>query len=394
MFADHYINRNQVQAEILVPPHPGLGMVIVIPCYREPDILLTLQSVANCQLPDCHVEIIILINHSESESGAVVEQNFFTRQIISDWIEKQHSDRILFHVIGPVELRKKWAGAGLARKRGMDEAIFRFNQIGKPDGIIVSLDADTLVETNYLLEIENYYRINTLHVGATIRFSHQTDGLTGKHLQGIKLYEQYMEYYKLAMEFTGYPYAMFTVGSAFSVKAEPYVMRGGMNRRKAGEDFYFLQNLVQVGVVGEITSTVVHPSARLSDRVPFGTGPLLQKWLEGNEDISITYNFEAFIDLKVFFDIVESLYKINRLQYKELLASLPVSVASYLRETEFMKDLQTLNRNCASLASFKLRFYHTFNAFRILKFLNYSHELFYTKADLPTQMRRLNKVSM
>ena len=52
------------------------------------------------------------------------------------------------------------------------------------------------------------------------------------------------------MKFAGYPWAMYTVGSAFAVTAEAYVKRGGMNRRQAGEDFYFLQNLAHIGTVG------------------------------------------------------------------------------------------------------------------------------------------------
>ena len=66
---------------------------------------------------------------------------------------------------------------------------------------------------------------------------------------------------------------MFTIGSAFAVTANAYIKRGGMTRSQAGEDFYFLQTLAQIGTVGEITTTKVYPSARLSDRIPFGTGP-------------------------------------------------------------------------------------------------------------------------
>ena len=38
----------------------------------------------------------------------------------------------------------KDAGVGLARKTGMDEALYRFNMLGKPEGIILSYDADSL----------------------------------------------------------------------------------------------------------------------------------------------------------------------------------------------------------------------------------------------------------
>ena len=76
----------------------------------------------------------------------------------------------------------------------------RFNLLDKPNGIIVSLDADTLVGKNYLVEIEKHFRENPKHVGATIAFQHQTDGLEEKQLEGIQLYEKYLLYYKNALE--------------------------------------------------------------------------------------------------------------------------------------------------------------------------------------------------
>jgi hypothetical protein len=200
-----------------------------------------------------------------------------------------------------------------------------------------------------------------------------------------------MEYYKNALDFTGYPYPMFTVGSAFAVKAEAYVKRGGMNRRQAGEDFYFLQNLVQIGPVGEITGTTVHPSARLSDRVPFGTGPVLQKWMNGEEDLSKTYNFQAFSDLKQFFNIKHRLFTISEKEYKKLLKELPAPVTLFLKNDDFWIEISDLNKNCSSLKTFQTRFYQKFNAFKILKFLNYTHGKFYQKTDLDAQIIQLFK---
>ena len=273
----------------------------------------------------------------------------------------------------------------------MDEAIRRFNFLNEPNGIIVSLDADTLVEENYLVEIESFFKQNPDHVGATITFSHQIEGLEKKHLEGVQFYEKYMDYYKNALDFAGYPWPMFTVGSAFAVKAEAYVKRGGMNRRQAGEDFYFLQNLVQIGPVGEITGTTVHPSARLSDRVPFGTGPVLQKWMKGEENLSKTYNFQAFNDLKQLFDFKNLLFKISEKEYEELLKKLPASVGIFLKEDNFWFEISDLNKNCSTLPAFQKRFFQKFNAFKILKYLNFSHEKCYQKADLTAQIFQLNK---
>ncbi len=392
MFADKYLARNQVAKRIMKLPAPDLGIAVVVPCYREPDIFNTLHSLSRCRMPGKIVEVIVLINHSEAAPPEVKAQNQQTSAELEAWINEFSTDKLQFFVVGPVELKKKWAGAGMARKAGMDEAVRRFNYLNKPDGIVVSLDADTLVEENYLVEIERYFRKNPSYAGATLSFEHQKEGLEDRHLQGILLYEKYMDYYKRAMGFTGYPYPMFTVGSAFAVTVGAYVKRGGMNRRQAGEDFYFLQNLVQVGTVGEITSTKVYPSSRLSNRVPFGTGPVLQKWMTGESDLLKTYNFDSFIDLKVFFDKISMLFGIREKEYEELLSFLPEPVAVFLKEDYFWNELEDLNNNCASLSSFRLRFFQKFNAFKILKFLNFSHGNFYQKADIADQIFHLNNI--
>lgn len=389
MFANKYLQKQNKEILIESGPNNEIGIIVVIPCFREPDILQTLQSLNSCNLPIQKVEVIILINHSEIAFDEIKEYNLKTKTEIERWISENQNKYIQFYPVGPIELKKKWAGAGLARKSGMDEAVRRFNLLRKPNGKIVSLDADTLVDKNYFAEIENHFKQNPKNVGATISFKHQTAGLEQKQLDGIHLYEKYLEYYKAALHFTGYPYSMFTVGSAFTVTAEAYVKRGGMNRRQAGEDFYFLQNLVQLGTVGEITSTKVYPSARLSDRVPFGTGPILQKWMSGEEDLTETYNLQPFIDLKELFKIKEKFYKIDESQFKKTVFDLPESIQQFIQQDKFWNELNDLNKNCSTLKTFQSRFFQKFNAFKILKYLNFAHEIFYKKADLIEQLALL-----
>ena len=382
MFANKYLKKQNTSSCLHAPVQFNTGIIVVIPCLDEPNILLTLNSLNNCDSPLCMAEVLIVINHSEIASEAIKKSNLKTKSELENWISGIKNEKVKFFVIGPIELQKKWAGAGLARKKGMDEAVRRFNQIQKPDGIIVSLDADTLVEKNYLLEIEKHFSENPKHIGATIAFQHETTGLSPKHLEGIKLYEKYLFYYRAALEYTGYPFAMFTIGSAFAVKAEAYVRRGGMNRRQAGEDFYFLQNLVHIGTVGEITSTKVYPSARLSNRVPFGTGPILQKWMNGEEDLTRTYNFNAFVDLKLFFDMKSDFFQIEQAGYKNLLSTLPKPVSDFLVYDNFWIELEDLNKNCSTLESFQIRFFQKFNAFKILKYLNFVHKKYYETTHL------------
>jgi len=70
-------------------------------------------------------------------------------------------------------LPKKHAGAGLARKIGMDLALHRFNQLNRPDGMILSLDADTQIEKNYFTAIDKDLKSVQEDIsGCIIRFAH------------------------------------------------------------------------------------------------------------------------------------------------------------------------------------------------------------------------------
>jgi hypothetical protein len=389
MFASRYLQKQNKKTLIEPAPQKEVGIIIVIPCIREPNILQTLESLNSCNLATQKVEVIVLINHSETASEEIKEFNLKMKIELDNWVSNVKNSGLYFFVVGPIELQKKWAGAGLARKSGMDEAVRRFNLLENPAGIIVSLDADTLVAKNYLIEIENHFKQNPKNIGATISFEHQKNGLNKKQLEGIQLYEKYLGYYKNALQFAGYPYSMFTIGSAFAATADAYVKRGGMNRRQAGEDFYFLQNLVQQGKVGEISTTKVFPSARLSDRVPFGTGPILQKWMNGEEDLTETYNLQAFIDLKELFDVKEKFYKIDETEFNKIILDLPETVRQFLNDDNFWRELNDLNKNCSTLKTFENRFFQKFNAFKILKYLNFVHEHFYEKANLIDQIEKL-----
>ena len=392
MFANNYLLKNNRVSLIDSKPNPQCNISIVIPCYNEPELLQTLESLKKCSLPDTVVEVIILINQSEDAPLEIKNFNMATKAEADCWIQENSGNRLIFFAIGPVELRKKWAGVGLARKTGMDEAVLRFNHFNRTDGIIVSLDSDSLVEPNYLIEIEKHFKQNPKNVGATILVEHQKEGLSQKQKHGIELYEKYLHYYKDALHFTGYPQAMITIGSAFAVTAEAYVKRGGMNRRQAGEDFYFLQNLAQLGTVGEITATRVFPSARLSNRVPFGTGAAIQKWMAGTEDLTKTYNFKAFTDLKTFFDTNEKLFHTDEEGYLKIVSGMPESILQFVLQDNFWNDLDDLNKNCSSLKSFQIRVFHKFSAFKVLKFMNFAHEQFYKKADLELQCQILKQM--
>ncbi|MEL7589207.1 MAG: glycosyltransferase family 2 protein [Prolixibacteraceae bacterium] len=381
-FARHYIQQHiEVPALIDPGPSPDLGIVVVIPSCDEPELLKTIESLYCCKPAGCGVEVIVVINEAQDCPVEICSQNERTMFLLEDW---KQENRGAFFALYPLHLNpfpKKHAGVGLARKTGMDEAVRRFDWLNKPDGVIVSLDADTLVEPNYLTAIEKLFYFERCPVGTTIRFEHRTGEIKDEvQREGMVLYEAYLHYYKEALAYSGYPHAIYTIGSAFAVRADAYVRQGGMSRRQAGEDFYFLHKLTQLGKLAELNTTCVYPSARVSARVPFGTGAALQKWVKGDDRLRQTYNFRSFADLKNFFDLATFLYPVDRYDPEAWGISEPVS--RFLENDHFGEALHQIRQNSSSPGAFAKRFFQYFNAFKVLKFLNFTHTRFYEYQDL------------
>jgi hypothetical protein len=391
MFADRYIQNNIVYPSFIKEEaSPTLSMVLMIPCLNEPEIIRTLESVWACGPVDSYCEVLVVVNDSESSQEAVKAINRETFIQLLDWKQANDRGNLVLHPFYVPSVQAKFAGAGMARKIGMDEAIRRFNAVNRPKGVIVSLDSDCLVSSNYLKRIETVFSENKSCFAATINFRHRFEEMDDPRQEaGIRMYEDYLHYYKQALDFAGFPNSIYTIGSAFAVRAGAYVKQGGMNRRQAGEDFYFLHKLTKLGQLTEITDAFVYPSGRVSDRVPFGTGAAMTKWMNFTEDLALTYRFDAFLDLKQMFDMVDGFYNVNSIRYPEILTSLPTTVQEYLNDISFEEKLAEINRNSATPESFRKRFFQVFDAFHVLKFLNMAHESHYQRQNLPEAIMQL-----
>ncbi|MCL1933357.1 MAG: glycosyltransferase [Candidatus Azobacteroides sp.] len=359
-------------------------MIVVIPCYKEPELYRTIQSLFDCERGNFPVEIILLINSYRIDTDEVLTINRDSYRQMTDFASKNNSSDFFLTPILIENLSGHQTGAGLPRKLGMDEAVRHLN--GDKTGIIVSLDADCLVAANYLTEIYrnfNEYRLNS----ATIEFHHPVEHLDASDPLRIATinYENYLRYYRLALEFCGYPYPYFTIGSAFAVTAETYLKVGGMGKQQSGEDFYFLQKVFPLGKTRFINTTCVYPAARTSDRVPFGTGPALQKMVTENQLSKLTYQVEAFKTLKVFFGTIDLFFKKPTHEIEAYIENLPEYLRLFLKEDDFLHKTEEINRHTASLSNFRKRFFHYFNAFKILKYLNFVHPVYFDWADVQEQ---------
>jgi hypothetical protein len=187
----------------------------------------------------------------------------------------------------------------------------------------------------------------------------------------ITRYELHLRYYLNAIRSTGYPYAYHTVGSSFAVRAGIYCLEGGMNRRKAGEDFYFIQKIAQRGNFSECNATRVIPSPRPSNRVPFGTGHAVLEFVTDQKPLS-TYHPEPFRMLGTFFSQLDK--PEGETDPGTIIHAQPEILAAFLHTLQFGEALEEIRKNSASADAFRKRFWRWFNMFRIMKFLHYARE--------------------
>lgn len=369
---NYYLNRFSVR-EALIDQKPAinLGIVVVIPCCNEPNLTTSLQSLYDCEKPACNVEVIVVINASEKAEEAILSQNKQSLIEAENW-RGEHANKFNFHFIKESELPKKHAGVGLARKIGMDEAVRRFELVNNSQGVIVCFDADALCEQNYLVELYNHFKQHSKSPACSIHFEHPIIGnsFSESIYNGITQYELHLRYYKNGLAYANLPYAFHTIGSSMAVRTEAYQKQNGMNKRKAGEDFYFLQKLIPLGNFTEIKTTKIIPSPRVSDRVPFGTGKAMQSWLDDEKEELLSYNPKSFIDLKVFTKAVPGLYNWDN--------NIPESVKAFLDTIDFEENLSNIKKNSKSEQHFTEVFFKWFNAFKVLKYMHFARDNYYS----------------
>ncbi|WP_320019835.1 glycosyltransferase family 2 protein [Labilibaculum manganireducens] len=392
-FADKYLKKQRLYPDYIKDiASEQLNIIVTIPCFNEPDLISGLEALWNCERPDCNAEVIVMVNSGELAGKEILAQNEKTIADAANWMADHQDEKLKFYLIHQPNLPKKFAGVGLARKIAMDEAVSRFNKIDKPNGIITGFDADSGCDANYFVEIEKMFKRHPKANGANIFYEHPLEGTEFDQpiYDAIAQYELYLRYYMLAMRYAGHPHAFHTVGSSFAVTAKAYIMQGGMNRRQAGEDFYFLQKIIALGKFYEIKTTRVIPSPRESDRVPFGTGKAISTFMEEGIIDYKTYNYSAFKDVKKFFDRADDFFGVDYDTYlNKLIVDLPGSVRSYLKEDNFFESLDEINRNCSSVESFRKKFFGAFNAFKVLKYLNNVHEQFIDEESIVVCAKQL-----
>ena len=159
-------------------PDPQLHVSVVIPARNEANHLeQALNALRNqrqrngASVPASTYEVLLLLNNCTDHSVAVAQA-----------YQQRYPDFPLYVAI--VHLPTDKANVGTARRMLMDAACWRLRQVGRPNGIIASTDADTMVDAYWIdqirAEIERGCevvggRILTCPDGRLVRLNHLRD---------------------------------------------------------------------------------------------------------------------------------------------------------------------------------------------------------------------------
>jgi len=290
----------------------GISNIIVVPAIAEFENLeILLTSLVNNK-PDYFSStlVIFVINNKPTNSKEVKESNKKSLKLLRSIIWQLGIDnplvrKVIDSSLGIAlidasskgkELSEKDNGVGLARKTGLDLALTAFDYSIEKKKIMICLDADCKVEKDYLNTVVDEFNNKNLFA-ATINFSHHISG-TDELTEAIIPYEIFLRYYVLGLKYANSPYAFHTIGSTIAIDRNAYIKAGGMNKKKAAEDFYFLQKVAKNYKVNKIVTTTVYPSSRHSWRVPFGTGRSITRFLSNNRN-------EYLLNAPIVFDVLK-----------------------------------------------------------------------------------------
>ena len=383
---------------------PGIEQVVVVPAISEFQNIKNLLSslIKNDVFFLKKSLVIFVINNSISSNQEIKEDNKKSLSFLIEIMNKSGWDKFASEIsksgiqIGVIdaasegnEFEDKQAGVGLARKVGLDQALKVFDYSIPGKKILISLDADCTVKENYLREINNFFNERNDFV-ANIDFEHELIGEEKSKL-GILSYEIFLRHYVLGLLYAGSPYSFHTIGSILVCEQEAYLKAGGMNTRKAAEDFYFLQKLAKLYKIHRITSTKVKASARESWRVPFGTGKSMSDYFSNQKEI-LLFSPDEFIILKKWLGLFNSELSLNINELLNESKKIHVELFNFLSSYGFSEAWKQILSNSKSEKQLNYQRKNWFDAFKTLKLIHHLRDTSFPMVDIKSGVEKLFRI--
>ncbi|MEN3044194.1 MAG: glycosyltransferase [Candidatus Hydrothermales bacterium] len=384
MILENYINKFCIHKPFLEErPIKGLDLIVTVPIYNEDidNLEILIESLRRAYKREFKIELIFLVNEPEDPTEIVINKHIEILRFFNLKKKELEEENLRIYSIYLKNIPRKKFGIGNARKILCDEAIFRYLYLGNEKGLIATLDADCFVKENYFEEIIKTFK-TTESDFSHIYFEHPFENLKDERLKkGIIYYELFLRFYKNSLLFSDYPFVSYTVGSCFVFKADTYSKFGGFkSKRKAGEDFYFVQKILPNIKFTEIVNTCVYPKARVSERVPFGTGKALKDYIDGKEKFYYSTSFEPFKELKnlKYFIIGE-----------KSLNDLHPLLKEFLLKEKVEREIRKIMSRTKSKKTYIKNFYLWFNLLKVFKFVRFFVQKEEKKIQLEESVKNL-----
>ena len=308
MIANRAIDKYLAQYSLRLGSLPEMPQswrhVMVVPCYDEaPDFISRWQAIYS----DTSLLIVLVLNrpeggeHTANEPVRKALAGNTTKTFEQGYSLSQLNNACSVLCVdleileGPTPTKE---GVGRARRIGCDLAL----QLQRTGAIntdwIYSGDADAIWPAD-LFNTPWPDEASAVAVPFSHRFYKADKHQSPSELaiaRATQLYELKIHHYALHLQAINSPYGFHTLGSSCLFRATAYAAVRGVPLRSAAEDFYLLNKLAKVGPVHGAQGNGVTITPRLSTRVPFGTGPAVEKLLAA-EDV---WHEPLFYDARCF----------------------------------------------------------------------------------------------
>lgn len=299
----------EVDALTTWPDNRKYQQVLCIPAYNENfDFIKRLIDL--CQKKNDHILCILVINQPDTELDSFSQINLlhFLQGFNCPW---QNKNLYLFNLIKQLDILAVERffygnripiklGVGLARKIAADLASYLISHNKVDSDQLFMSDADAYLPVTYF-ESE----IPTNKSAITFPYTYLEKDCSQTYAASVA-YQLSINHYVEQLKKAGSPYAFSTLGSCIAVNYQYYIKVRGVPKRAAGEDFYLLNKLNKLAEVHPLKAPLIKLEARISNRVPFGTGPAVEAILNKRKPLSAFYfSNQAYKLLAIWIQFLE-----------------------------------------------------------------------------------------
>ena len=353
--------------EIAPKPNRNFDQAVIIPAFGESEYLPTTLLSINENNPSLlkNTLVVVVINNAEDSPAEICRDNQYCFKLLNS-SEYRFSLGIVDAYSKGLALSHKHAGVGLARKIGIDLIL---PHLATPLSLIFCTDADIIVDKRYLEKVLEYFHTNNAKA-AMVGFRH-LESTDSKLEKAIRQYEKYLLTTAQNMRDARSPYGYVAMGSTMVCTTEAYCAVGGMPRKKATEDFYFLQKLTKYCGVETIPEILVFPSSRPISRVYLGTGFRMQQMQKGFDVQKLYYSDTAFSILEQWLKLGSTARKVELSIILQEAKNIDPKLEVFLQNEGIEKIWDKLQINAPSKSHFTKQFHRWFDGLKTIRLLKY-----------------------